>query len=177
MRRWLVRLGFLAGLVLVWHALASARLWSPVLLPSPTSVLAWTVEAARDGTLATATFVTLRRLVVGFAVGVAIGLPVGLLSARWRTFDDTVGLLARGAQSLPSVCWAPIAILWFTRADMAMGFVVVMGTVGSIAIAAADGVRAVPPSTSASRARWARAAPPRGSASCSRRRSRSSCRA
>lgn len=145
MRRWLVRLAFLVGLGLLWQALAAARVWSPVLLPSPTAVLAWLGDAARDGTLLAATTVTLRRLALGFAVGVGIGLPIGLLCARSRSFDDTVGLLARGAQSLPSVCWAPLAILWFTRADLAMLFVVVMGTVGSIAIATADGVRAVPP--------------------------------
>lgn len=145
MRRLAVRVGFLGALVALWHGLAVSGLWSPVLLPSPASVGAWLAGAARDGTLVAATLVTLRRLVVGFAVGVAIGLPVGLLCARSRSFDDTVGLLARGAQSLPSVCWAPLAILWFTRADLAMLFVVVMGTVGSIAIAAADGVRAVPP--------------------------------
>lgn len=145
MKRLAVRLAFLAGLGLLWQGLAAAEVWSAVLLPAPTDVLRWLGDAARDGTLGAATLVTLRRLVVGFAIGVAIGLPVGLLCARSRTFDDTVGLLTRGAQSLPSVCWAPLAILWFRRADVAMLFVVVMGTVGSLAIAAADGVRAVPP--------------------------------
>lgn len=145
MKRLAVRLAFLAGLGLLWQGLAAAEVWSAVLLPAPTDVLRWLGDAARDGTLGAATLVTLRRLVVGFAIGVAVGLPVGLLCARSRTFDDTVGLLTRGAQSLPSVCWAPLAILWFRRADVAMLFVVVMGTVGSLAIAAADGVRAVPP--------------------------------
>lgn len=145
MSRVLVRLGFLTALVLLWQGLASAGLWNPVLMPPPSKVFAWLTQRAQDGTLAEATLVTLRRLGLGFGLGVALGLPLGLLAARFRGFDDTVGLLVRGIQSLPSVCWVPLAILWFHLSEAAMLFVVVMGTVGSLAMATADGVRAVPP--------------------------------
>lgn len=145
MKRLLVRLGFLVALVLAWQGLASAGLWNPVLMPPPSKVGAWLARSAQDGSLLAAALVTMRRLALGFGVGVAVGMPLGFLSARFRGFDDTVGLLVRGIQSLPSVCWVPLAILWFHLSEAAMLFVVVMGTVGSLAIATADGVRAVPP--------------------------------
>lgn len=144
MRRLLLRAGFLAALVGLWQAAVSASLWSEVLVPPPARVAAWLRDAVADGTLPAAVLVTLRRLALGFALGVAAGLPVGFLSARFRAFDDTVGLLALGVQSLPSVCWVPLAILWFGLSEAAMLFVVVLGTFGSIAVASADGVRAVP---------------------------------
>jgi sulfonate transport system permease protein len=37
-------------------------------------------------------------------------------------------MLALGLQTLASVCWVPLAILWFGQTEMAMLFVVIMGT-------------------------------------------------
>jgi NitT/TauT family transport system permease protein len=136
---------FFAGLVLIWEALSLARLWSPVLLPSPISVARYLAEASRDGTLAGATLVTLRRLLYGYAFGLAIGLPLGLLTARFDVLKDTIGLLALGLQTLPSVCWVPLALLWFGQTESAMFFVVVMGTIWSVIIATEGGVRNITP--------------------------------
>ena len=130
---------------LVWAGLSWARIWSPVLLPSPWNVARYLGGALQDGTLATATGVTLKRLLIGYGCGLAIGLPLGLLTARFRVLRDTLGLLALGLQTLPSVCWVPLALLWFGQSEAAMFFVVVMGTVWSVIIATESGIRNVPP--------------------------------
>jgi NitT/TauT family transport system permease protein len=145
MKRVVKILLFFAGLVLVWEALVRARLWSPVLVPSPLSVARYLWEAAGDGTLESATLVTLERLILGYAVGLVLGLPLGLLTARFQILEDTLGLLALGLQALPSVCWVPLALLWFGQTEAAMFFVVVMGTLWSVIIATDTGVRNVPP--------------------------------
>ena len=136
---------FFALLLIAWEGLCRARLWSPVLLPSPLSVGRYLGEAAGDGTLWSATVVTLRRLVCGYLFGIALGLPLGLLTARFRLLNDTLGLVALGMQTLPSVCWVPPALLWFGQTESAMFFVVVMGTLWSVIIATDNGVRNVPP--------------------------------
>jgi len=46
---------------------------------------------------------------------------------------------------LPSICWVPLAMLWFGQTEAAMLFVVIMGTVWSVLIATDNGVRNVPP--------------------------------
>jgi NitT/TauT family transport system permease protein len=136
---------FFALLLLAWEAVCRARVWSPVLVPSPFSVGRYLWEAAGDGTLWGATLVTLKRLVLGYFFGLAIGLPLGLLTARFKVLEDTLGLLALGLQTLPSVCWVPLALLWFGQTEAAMFFVVVMGTLWSVIIATDSGVRNVPP--------------------------------
>ena len=135
---------FFAALVLGWQAMVASGLWSPVLLPSPASVLEYLQSALADGTLQEAVFVTLRRLLVGYAIGVAIGLPLGLLSSSSQLVEDTLGLLALGLQTLPSVCWIPLALLWFGQTETAMLFVVVMGTVWSVMLATDTGARTIP---------------------------------
>lgn len=145
MKRILKMLLFFVGLLLVWEALVLAKFWSPVLVPAPLSVGRYLWEAAGDGTLAGAIVVTLKRLALGYAVGLLVGLPLGLLTARFQFLQDTFGLLALGLQALPSVCWVPLALLWFGQTEAAMFFVVVMGTLWSVIIATDNGVRNVPP--------------------------------
>lgn len=145
MNRVLVACAFFVLLVLAWHVLATSGLWSPVLLPPPESVLRYLADATADGTLLNAVLVTARRLFLGYAIGAAIGLPLGFLSARVRLVGGTLGVLALGLQTLPSVCWVPLALLWFGQSEVAMLFVTVLGTVWSIQLATQQGIRNVPP--------------------------------
>src|SRR5205085_12551078 len=113
MRRFLLATLFFVALVALWHFLVKAGIYSPVLLQSPQSVGEYLLGAARDGTLLEATGVTVRRLLVGYLVGITIGLPLGLLTSASKFMEDTVGVLALGLQTLQSVCWIPLALLWF----------------------------------------------------------------
>jgi sulfonate transport system permease protein len=145
MKRMLVATAFFGALILIWQAATLSGRWSPVLLPPPRAVAEYLWESARDGSLFEAAGVTLRRLLAGYAIGIAIGLPLGLLTSTSDYFEDTVGSLALGLQTLPSVCWVPLALLWFGQSEAAMLFVVVMGTVWSVVLATDTGARTIPP--------------------------------
>ncbi len=145
MKRLLLSILFFAGLILLWQIVVQARIWSPVLLPAPMKVVEYLQSAAADGTLWQAMLITLKRLLLGYLIGLIGGVPLGLLTARWNVLHDTIGTLALGLQTLPSVCWVPLALLWFGQSEAAMLFVVVMGTLWSVVIATDTGVRHVPP--------------------------------
>jgi NitT/TauT family transport system permease protein len=145
LRRILIATVFFVALVALWQAATMIGGWSPVLLPSPQSVAEYLWGALNDGSLLEAAAVTLKRLLIGYAIGVAIGLPLGLLTSTSEYFQDTIGALALGFQTLPSVCWIPLALLWFGQTESAMLFVVIMGTVGSVVIATSTGARSIPP--------------------------------
>ena len=136
---------FFVLLLAAWEGAFRAGIWSPVLVPSPFSVARYLWDAAGDGTLGRAAGVTTRRLLLGYCFGLVLGLPLGLLTARFKVVEDTLGLMALGLQTLPSVCWVPLALLWFGQTEGAMFFVVVMGTIWSVIIATDNGVRNVPP--------------------------------
>jgi len=145
MRRTLLAILFFVGLIAIWAALVRAKIWSPILLPAPQEVARYLWQATQDGTLVNAASVTLRRLLLGYVIGLAIGLPLGLLTASLKFIEDTIGVMALGLQTLPSVCWVPLALLWFGQTEGAMFFVVIMGTVWSVVIATDTGVRTIPP--------------------------------
>jgi NitT/TauT family transport system permease protein len=145
MKRFLSAFGFFALLIVFWEAMVRMKVWSPVLVPAPLTVGEYLLEAARDGSLASSSWVTMKRLLLGYVFGTVMGLPLGLLTARFKVFQDTIGLLALGLQTLPSVCWVPLALLWYGQTETAMFFVVVMGTLWSVLIATDNGVRNIPP--------------------------------
>ena len=145
MKRFLIAGAFFAALLFIWHRLVVARVWSPVLVPDPQSVWLYLVDAAKSGDLWSALWVTTKRLLIGYTIGVAAGIPLGLLTARFQWAHDTIGVMSLGLQTLPSVCWVPLALLWFGQTEAAMLFVVIMGTVWSVVISTDNGVRAVPP--------------------------------
>jgi NitT/TauT family transport system permease protein len=145
MKRLLIAFLFFISIALVWELAVRSGRWSSVLLPSPWSVGDYLWAAALDGTLFEAIRVTVTRLIIGYALGLAIGLPLGLLTSTSQVLEDTVGALALGMQTLPSVCWVPLALLWFGQTESAMLFVVVMGTVWSVCIATDHGARTIPP--------------------------------
>jgi NitT/TauT family transport system permease protein len=145
MKRAIFIILFFAALLTIWELVARSGRYSPVLFPSPVSVAEYLWSAIQDGSLAEAMLVTVRRLLVGYLIGVAIGLPLGLLTSASRVAADTIGALALGLQTLPSVCWVPLALIWFGQTEGAMLFVVIMGTVWSVAIATDHGARTIPP--------------------------------
>ena len=143
MKRVLVVIFFFVLLIVVWEGLYLTKKWSPVLLPDPITVAQYLVQNFKD--LWFATVVTMKRLLIGYLLSIVVGLPLGLLTARFKFVEDTLGVLALGLQTLPSVCWIPLALLWYGQTEGAMLFVVIMGSLWSILIATDNGVRTVPP--------------------------------
>jgi NitT/TauT family transport system permease protein len=145
MKRWLIAVLFFVALLGGWEYLVRRGIWSPVLVPSPLDVGRYFLASIQDRTLLESSYVTLKRLVLGYVVSLVIGLPLGLLNARFKFCEDTLGVLALGLQTLPSVCWAPLALLWFGQTETAMFFIVIMGSLWSVTLATDAGVRSVPP--------------------------------
>lgn len=85
------------------------------------------------------------RLTIGFLVSLALGGVIGLAMWRYRFIDSLFGPVFLGLQTLPSVCWVPLAVLMLGIRESSILFVLVMGSFFAIAIALRDGLRQVPP--------------------------------
>lgn len=141
--RWPVRLAFTLGLALAWGL--SARLADSPLYPGPAEVARSVVEATRSGALPYAVVTSLLRLIVGYAIALVVGVPLGALLARSRAVKAALGPLVLGLSAVPSICWLPIAILWFGLSETAIQVVVVLGALLPVAVATESAVRHIPP--------------------------------
>ncbi|MCQ2365871.1 MAG: ABC transporter permease [Akkermansia sp.] len=153
MKRCIIILLFFILLILVWAGLTGdlacigleESLWSPFVLPPPSTVGAYLWDNMANGKIPLAMVVTLRRLLIGYAIGLVLGVPLGMLAARFQCVNDTLGMLALGLQALPSVCWVPLACIWFGQTEAALLFVVIMGTLWSVLLSTENGMKNVPP--------------------------------
>lgn len=142
---WARRLVFLAALVIAWELLFRLHLWPPYVFPSPSSVVQSLVDGTVNGAYPLAIVTSLRRILLGYGTALLVGVPLGLLLGRVKIVQETIGSIVLGLQALPSICWLPLALLWFGLSERAILFVVVMGAVLSIALSTADGVHNTPP--------------------------------
>ena len=116
-RDWIVRqlrrVAMLAALIVLWALLSRFGPWPPYLFPGPLEVGEALAAGIADGSLLAGVMVSLRRLLVGFGISVVLGVGIGFLNARFALMRETLGLLVLGLQALPSICWLPLALLWF----------------------------------------------------------------
>ena len=89
--------------------------------------------------------VSVQRILIGYFISLVFGITLGFLIGRFKILDETVGSLMTGFQVLPSICWLPLAILWFGLNEQAIQFVIIMGAFLSISIATDSGIRNIPP--------------------------------
>jgi NitT/TauT family transport system permease protein len=135
---------FYSVLLGAWALLAKLRVWPPYLFPAP-----WTVAEAlwagfKDHSFLIGISVTMKRMFIGYSISVVIGMILGLGVASNRFLEETMGPLLVSLQSLPSICWVPLAILWFGLTEKAILFVLLMGCILSVTIAMEDGRKQMP---------------------------------
>ncbi len=139
------RLLFYGGLLAAWQAVHSWGPWPAWLVPGPAQVGNALLQGFTDGTYLLGIWVSVRRLVIGYGLSLVVGVTLGLVVGRVRWAEETIGSLMLGLQTLPSICWLPLAILWFGLSEHAIQFVVIMGALLAIAIHTDDGVKNIPP--------------------------------
>jgi NitT/TauT family transport system permease protein len=132
-------------MLLLWELASSLGPWPRYLFPGPLAVADSLLRMTADGRLGGALLRSLARLAEGYLVAAAVGVPLGILMARRPWVRATVKPVVLGLQALPSICWLPLALLWFGLSDRAIVFVVVMGSLLAIAISAEDGVAGIDP--------------------------------
>lgn len=134
---------FLAILLAIWAT--ASRHADAVLFPGPDDVLRAVWGSLRAGMLHRAVLKSMARLALGYGISLSLGVVLGIALARVRAVKETLGVLVLGLQAVPSVCWLPLALLWFGLGESAIQTVVVLGSLLSIALATESAVNTIPP--------------------------------
>jgi NitT/TauT family transport system permease protein len=142
------RLAIWLLLVALWETAFRLVQWKPWLIPAPSHVfeaLGAMLAGRTHHVLLTALLVSAGRLTVGLVVTLLLGVALGLAMWRFRLLDELIGPVFLGLQTLPSVCWVPLAVLTFGLSEVGVLVVLVMGSFFAVAIALRDGLRLLPP--------------------------------
>lgn len=135
---------FYGTLLAIWALVVEAKIWSPYLLPSPKGVAMALWDGFKDHSFWIGIAVTMKRMIIGYCLSVVLGMIIGLGVGSSKFLEETLGGLLVSLQSLPSICWIPLAVLWFGLTEKAILFVVLMGSLLSVTIAMEDGRKQMP---------------------------------
>jgi len=139
------RIAFYIAIIAIWQITAMTELWPDNVFPSPFEVAEDLAYGAADGSLFYGIATSMWRLAVGLAIAIAGGIVLGIFMARVEVVNQTVGSLVLGLQSIPSIAWVPLAILWFGLTDAGIVFVTAIGAIFAVTINTYTGVKNINP--------------------------------
>src|SRR6476620_9545373 len=131
--------------IAVWQLIWASAITSEYKVPAPLSVWGELAANVEDGRVWSILWTSISRAFVGFAIALVIATPLGLLVAKVRPVRAAIGPILSGLQSLASVAWVPAAILWFGLTEATIYFVVLAGSIPSIANGLVAGIDQLPP--------------------------------
>lgn len=139
--RLLYTLAGVAAILVGWQLLS--LFVSPVYIASPASTVRALAGLAWGSTLWIELLITVKRLVIGLAVGAAAGWVLGVaagLDIRVRAFLEPVRWVG---MTIPVVIVAGLALLWFGLGDFTVMFVVALIVVPTMYVNTVEGLRAI----------------------------------
>ena len=134
-----------AFLLVLWQC-ATARAWvSPTALPSPAAVLTAFVRLCRSGELPQDLWESLKRALIGLALGGGLGFAFALMNglSAWanRLFDSSLQMV----RNIPHLALIPLAILWFGVGESSKQFLIITGVFFPIYLNTLHGIRSLDP--------------------------------
>ena len=136
---------FYAFLLLLWQAIAALHIWPEYLVPSPLGAGRALLSGFGDKSFAIGVCVSLKRLFFGYGLSIMFGAALGVLLFKYDALNELLGGLILGLQTMPSICWFPLALLWFGLSEWAVIFVVIAGSLFSITMSVNSSLRNMPP--------------------------------
>jgi sulfonate transport system permease protein len=109
----LVGIVFPVMLLVGWEFLLHAGLIGGRLMPPPSRILSTVRELAASGDLPIHVWVTLKRVLFGFALGAVAGTVLGALTGFLPRLARFLDPTLQALRAIPSIAWVPLFILWF----------------------------------------------------------------
>lgn len=134
----------LAALLLFWAALAQL-LGDPKTLPGPLAVGPLIVREAVTGELFAHVGVTLRRVLLSFAVAMSLGMALGLAMGRSRRLDAWLDPWLIVFLNLPALVTIVLAYLWIGLNETAAIVAVALNKIPTVVVTMREGARALDP--------------------------------
>ncbi len=128
----------LAMLAAVWQAYA-AHLDNPLIMPTFLETVRAFLERMASGELLIKSWVSLRVLLQGYALGLVLAFLITMLAMATRIGNDLLETLTAMFNPLPAIALLPLALIWFGLGSGSIIFVLVHAVMWPIALATHSG--------------------------------------
>lgn len=131
----------LAGLIFLWEI--AYRTSVNYIMPSPIVVLKEIFHMCETKELWRQWLASMRRLMLGYAVGSSLGFIVGILIGIHKSVDDLSFVFVHIFRHIPGLAWIPLAVLWFGIGIQSSFFVIALAAFFPLVINVSAGFQRV----------------------------------
>jgi NitT/TauT family transport system permease protein len=132
--------------LIAWEVSARLELLSvPAFFPPVSKIVVALADEAVSGALWTNLLISLRRALIGFALGLLVAIPLGLSIGWFRFFGDLINPLLQVFRNLPTLALLPVFVMFFGIGEFSKVMVILWGVLWYTLLNTISGVRAVDP--------------------------------
>ncbi len=139
-----IRITFFVLLFSIWQMIVKLGHIPSYILPAPFSIFESFYYGFVTGNYTIAIISSLVRVLIGYFMALGIGIIIGILLARYYILDVTFGRTILALQSIPSVAWVPLALLWFGITDSAVIFIIILEAVLPVTLSTKNAMKNIP---------------------------------
>lgn len=130
-------------LVVLWQVASTSGILDERKLASPGQILTTAIELVQDGTLGTATLVSVQRVAIGFAIGAAIGISLAVVAGLSRFGENAVDPPMQMLRMLPHFGLVSLFIIWFGVGETPKIVLIAMGATFPLYLNTFGGIRGI----------------------------------
>jgi sulfonate transport system permease protein len=129
--------------VALWWRGSDVGWWSAAVVPGPVKVVHTFGTLIANGSLPSNLLVSLRRALIGGAIGVFAGLSLGVASGLWRRAEEALDPTLQMMRTLPFLVLLPLFIVWFGIGETSKTVIIAMGSMFPMYLNTFAGIRNV----------------------------------
>lgn len=137
------------GLVLLaWHLATTYRVDAYIRftnIPTPADVFAKVLEVNRSPKFITNIGISVRRILLGFAVATVLGIALGVLIGRYRVVRHLSLPALEVFRPIPAIAWVPMSIMLWPDNEVSIVFITFLGAFFPILLNTIHGVESIDP--------------------------------
>jgi NitT/TauT family transport system permease protein len=134
--------------ILAWHLLTKYRVNIYVRfinVPAPDQVLERAVLAFSGPQYIEHMLISMRRILIGFALATVVAVPLGLLMGRFLILKEIVFPVTEVVRPIPAIAWVPMSIMLWPNNEESIVFITFLGSFFPILINTLHGMATVDP--------------------------------
>lgn len=128
--------------VAIWHV--ASTFYPPALLPSPGRTLSTLVTSMQSGVLEGHALASLRRVLIGFAIGSAAGVALGLVAGTLRLARLALDPYVNFFRFVPAIALLTPFVVWFGIGETSKVLLIVFATLFIVLLNTMAGVDDIP---------------------------------
>lgn len=127
--------------VILWQIFSDRGFIHSSIMPSPKKIVNTFFSLLNSGKLYQHLYVSVLRVLTGFAIGSLFGVTVGFLAGLFEKIDKATAVILGVLRPIPTIGLVPLFILWFGIGEQSKIILIAVGTFWAVWLNTENGIR------------------------------------